>query len=656
MKRVALTILLMQFFSLADSQNRFSNPDSLKTVLDTTSQDTTKVLLFADLSFTYAFLQLDTSIFYAQKAISLARQLKYKKGEAAGMDSYGWALWASGNYDKAIEAALKSLNLYKELRDYDKMVSAYTALAVYYRDADDSGEALKYGILSKNLFESPFVTRNFVGIEPYTTIGSIYLFNNQIDSAAWYISKSYEREKATRKNPYGYTMNMMGLIETKKKHYQRALDYYRALIPKAMEVKNYLDVVDAYTSIATVYRETGNIDSSIWYAKEILRKPTFSIFTQGVLFALTTLAQDYRIKNNNDSALKYLELRVALNDSLFDKSKSRAIQTLTFNEKIQEQEIEDAAARYQNKVRLYGLLSLSGLFLLIGIILYRNNKVKQKANTLLQQQKEKIENTLKVLESTQAQLIQSEKMASLGELTAGIAHEIQNPLNFINNFSEVNRELIDEMELEIEKGNSENLRSLAADVKNNEEKIGHHGKRADDIVKGMLLHSRKSTGQKELTDINALADEYLRLAYHGLRAKNKSFNVNLQTDFDLGISKINIVTQDVGRVLLNLYNNAMYSVMEKKQQQPVTYEPVVSVMTKKAGNNVFVYVRDNGLGIPQKIVDKIFQPFFTTKPTGFGTGLGLSISYDIIKAQGGQITVETKEGEFAEFVIQIPVV
>jgi signal transduction histidine kinase len=296
------------------------------------------------------------------------------------------------------------------------------------------------------------------------------------------------------------------------------------------------------------------------------------------------------------------------------------------------------------------------VFLLIGILLYRNNKVKQKANILLQQQKEKVESTLKVLESTQAQLIQSEKMASLGELTAGIAHEIQNPLNFINNFSEVNKELIEEMELEIGKGNIENLRSLATDVRNNEEKISHHGKRADDIVKGMLQHSRKSTGQKELIDINALADEYLRLAYHGLRAKDKSFNSNLQNYYDPAIGKINIISQDVGRVLLNLYNNAFYSVTEKKQQQPETYEPVVSVITKKMGDEVLIYVRDNGSGIPPKIMDKIFQPFFTTKPTGQGTGLGLSISYDIIKAHGGQIKVNTKEGEFTEFIIQFPAV
>jgi signal transduction histidine kinase len=280
----------------------------------------------------------------------------------------------------------------------------------------------------------------------------------------------------------------------------------------------------------------------------------------------------------------------------------------------------------------------------------------------LRKQKEQVETTLNELRSTQAQLIQSEKMASLGELTAGIAHEIQNPLNFVNNFSEVNAELIDEMKEAIDKGNIEQVKAIADDIKDNQKKINHHGKRADAIVKGMLQHSRNSSGEKELTDINALTDEYLRLAYHGLRAKNKSFNATLHTNFDENIGKINIIPQDVGRAILNLFTNAFYSVSEKKKRIENNYEPVVAISTSliaaAAGKNakVEIKVKDNGLGVPQKVVDKIFQPFFTTKPTGEGTGLGLSLSYDIItKGHSGEMKVETKEGEFAEFTILLPV-
>ena len=267
-------------------------------------------------------------------------------------------------------------------------------------------------------------------------------------------------------------------------------------------------------------------------------------------------------------------------------------------------------------------------------------------------QKEELELTINELKSTQALLIQAEKMASLGELTAGIAHEIQNPLNFVNNFSEVNKELLAEMNVEIDKGNYQEVKLLAKDVTDNEEKIMHHGKRADAIVKGMLQHSRSSSGVKEPTDINALADEYLRLAYHGLRAKDKSFNATLKTDYDESIGNINIIPQDIGRVILNLITNAFYVVAEKKKHGPAGYEPTVTVSTKavnfpSGGVGVLISVKDNGSGIPQKVLDKIFQPFFTTKPTGEGTGLGLSISYDIIKAHGGELKVETLSAQAA---------
>ncbi|HEY4323371.1 MAG TPA: ATP-binding protein [Mucilaginibacter sp.] len=286
---------------------------------------------------------------------------------------------------------------------------------------------------------------------------------------------------------------------------------------------------------------------------------------------------------------------------------------------------------------------------------------KEKAKTRERElaQAKEIEKAYHELKITQKQLIQSEKMASLGELTAGIAHEIQNPLNFINNFSEVSRELFEEMIVEIDKGDTEEVKTIATDIEQNLEKINHHGKRADAIVKGMLQHSRTSTGEPELTDINALADEYLRLSYHGLRAKDKSFNSEMVTNFDAKLPKIKVVQQDIGRVLLNLFNNAFYAVSEKAKTNGVDYKPIVEVVTAltppSGGRGVVITVSDNGNGIPKNITDKIFQPFFTTKPTGQGTGLGLSISYDIIKAHGGEITVETREGEGTEFIISLPV-
>jgi two-component system NtrC family sensor kinase len=267
-----------------------------------------------------------------------------------------------------------------------------------------------------------------------------------------------------------------------------------------------------------------------------------------------------------------------------------------------------------------------------------------------------LKQSLENLQSAQHQLIQSEKMASLGELTAGIAHEIQNPLNFVNNFSEVNKELIDEALQANEEGNVKEIKELLSVIRDNESKISRHGQRADSIVKGMLQHSRTNTGDKELTDINDLADEYLRLSYHGIRAKDKSFNATMQTDFDPAIGEIFVVRQDIGRVMLNLYNNAFYAVREKAKEQVPGYIPTVSVSTKRIADFIKIMVSDNGIGIPQKVIDKIFQPFFTTKPTGQGTGLGLSMSYDIIKSYGGELKVNSDVREGAELVIQIPAI
>ena len=310
---------------------------------------------------------------------------------------------------------------------------------------------------------------------------------------------------------------------------------------------------------------------------------------------------------------------------------------------------------------IYGLLIIAAA---VAIHRYQRERVirteREKAQKKELEQAKEIEKAYHELKTTQKQLIHSEKMASLGELTAGIAHEIQNPLNFVNNFSDVNTELIEEMKTELQAGKNENAVAIANDIADNEQKINYHGKRADAIVKGMLQHSRASSGEKEPTDINALADEYLRLAYHGLRAKDNSFTATMKTDFDETIGSISIIPQDMGRVILNLITNAFYAVTEKKKQQEdnlpagqAGYEPTVSVSTKKNGDKVLISVKDNGNGIPPKVLDKIFQPFFTTKPTGQGTGLGLSLSYDIVKAHGGELKVQTKEGEGAEFIIQL---
>jgi signal transduction histidine kinase len=404
-------------------------------------------------------------------------------------------------------------------------------------------------------------------------------------------------------------------------------------------------------------------DSSLSYLYKALAAFAFFNQPEKINRVYGSLYQLYKENSQHDSAYMYLQLHQSLGDSLAEKEKKQihSSQNIAFNKQIEQQNLESKRLKNANTNRTYAFVTGIAILLLIAFLLLRNNRSRRKANSLLQkqnaeieEQKTKVETTLAELKLTQAQLIQSEKMASLGELTAGIAHEIQNPLNFINNFSEINNEMLDEAHQEMDKGNSEEVKNILRDIKGNSEKINHHGKRADAIVKGMLQHSQSSKGQKEPTDINTLADEYLRLAFHGLRAKDKSFNVTIKTDFDKSIENINIIPQDIGRVILNLISNSFYAVDEKKKTGLVNYEPTVSMTTKKIEGKVQIEIGDNGNGISQNIVDKIFQPFFTTKPTGQGTGLGLSLAYDIIKAHGGELKVETTEGQRALFIIQLP--
>ena len=417
--------------------------------------------------------------------------------------------------------------------------------------------------------------------------------------------------------------------------------------------------------IAKLYQKENQLDSSIYYAQRGLEESQLTSYKQGVLDGSALLSELYEAKDPK-KAFQYYKIAAAAKDSLFGPSQLQALQTIVVDEQMRQRETEAQRVAYQNQLRQYAFLAGLGVLLLIAFILYRTNKQQKKANHLLHRQKEEInlqrdkaEKALAELKSTQTQLIQKEKMALLGELTAGIAHEIQNPLNFVNNFSEVSAELVTELKEELNRGDTQEAQAIADDLTLNLEKITHHGKWASSIVSGMLEHSRMGTGEKRPKDLNALADEYLRLSYQGLRAKDKPdssdrFNCALVTDFDPNLGKIEVIPQEIGRVLLNLYNNAFYAVREKQKTASSTYQPTVTVSTKQTNQHIEICVRDNGLGIPAAILPKIFQPFFTTKPTGEGTGLGLSLAYDIItKGHGGTLEVESVEGEGTTFTVRL---
>ena len=479
-------------------------------------------------------------------------------------------------------------------------------------------------------------------------IGRGYEYLDNLDSAQFYskivadyVSKYGHIVPSLAMDSYG----LFGRIAFKKKQFAEAINYYH--------------LADDNLEIAKVYQQLRIKDSTIFYGLRSLESGKLRNIRNVIQESAKILAKEYD-QSNPKEAYKYLKIYADSKDSLYNSEKLRQLEEITFNEQNNKFEIQKKVTADKNRFVLLSLLAVLASFLIYTFMLWRNNRFKQKANL-------KLETTLTELKSTQAQLIQSEKLASLGELTAGIAHEIQNPLNFVNNFSELSVDLVKDLKDEFKKPEKDEayIDELFDDLSQNQEKINHHGKRASSIVKGMLEHSRASTGIKELTNINKLADEYLRLSYHGLRAKDKDFNATMETHFQDPLSKIEIIPQDIGRVLLNLINNAFYAVNQRHNLEAVKtghalslpkYQPTVTVSTQQIDNQIVIKVKDNGIGMSESVRAKVFQPFFTTKPTGQGTGLGLSLAYDIVtKGHGGTLEVLSTEGVGSEFILSLSI-
>ncbi len=651
MKAIVKIVLCMLIPIIANAQN--SNVDSLQRDLNRyQKEDTIRVKKLHALANALPNNQKEKAEAIYLQAEKLAAKIGWKKGEANSLklisDFYG----NQKQFDKSISAGLKAIDIAAELNDSLLMSSMDLSMGSTYRYMGDNKQAeayalkaMKIGRASKN---KPVILRAYnLLLDIYSSQGKWDKFHLYADTA---------KKLATQLNDVFTTERILLLLageQTEKQNYAKANKYYLQYL-KSMKKRNNLMMI-TYTSsqLSINYAAMNKLDSAFYYAKRSLDLSLQNKFDPDVAYAAYYRAYD--ASHDYKNALKYY----LLYDSCVHKSNNMKVgQNIAFVNAKSVQDKKDAIAKTEIKRQQQirnGSILVSGIVALFALVFLRQRNKTQK-------EKHRAENALSDLKLTQSQLIQSEKMASLGELTAGIAHEIQNPLNFVNNFSEVSNELLDEMNDELNKGDIKEAKTIALDIKQNLEKINHHGKRADAIVKGMLQHSRSSSAVKEPTDINKLADEYLRLAYHGLRAKDKSFNATMKTEFDETIGKIEIIPQDMGRVILNLITNAFYATNEKQKNPLIPkgetengYEPTVTVATKKVGTTVEISVKDNGNGIPQKVIDKIFQPFFTTKPTGQGTGLGLSLSYDIVKAHGGELIVETKESEGSEFLITLPV-
>jgi two-component system NtrC family sensor kinase len=674
MKKFLLSLLFFYLAWFANAQQR--TIDSIKNLMPTRN-DTLMLVWSSLLSQAYEEVNLDSVPVYNKMYTGLCKKLNLALQEAHALVLSAKSMLESdpanaldllstaqnmvehpANDNLLPSIYLKmlkvppSITTFRQYRDYVSAIINFGYTMVYWLNNRDK-MALNY--VEKTMETARVIRANDLMADSYLGLG---ILAEDDDSSLYYYQKS--RQLAQK---YGFTdkeadvEGFMAVSYGSKKEFPLEFFYRSASLHKNILLGRLVEIGWSYLGMADYYnRSIIKKDSGLFYTQRALEIAAQTHSPNIEYWSARNLSEFYKTAGNKDSAYKYLELLLQAQQKISSDETSRQFENTDYTHQKQKAAIEAASNEFRNKVKTYLFLAGIGVMMLLAIIFWRNNKRKQREFKLLQQQKAKTDAALQELKSTQAQLIQSEKMASLGELTAGIAHEIQNPLNFVNNFSEVNQELINELVEEADKGNINEVKLIANDIKDNEEKINHHGKRADAIVKGMLQHSRQTSGIKEPTNINALADEYLRLSYHGLKAKDKSFNATLQTDFDESIGRINVVPQDIGRVLLNLFNNAFYAVNERAKLTANGYQPTAKVTTRKLSDKIEVRVEDNGNGIPSSIKEKIFQPFFTTKPTGQGTGLGLSLAYDIVKAHGGEIKVESKEEGGSVFIIRLPII
>lgn len=664
-KPLILIVLLFSFFT-ASAQHKIV--DSLRAKLNTNLDDTTRLNIMLELSHAYYLSNPDSNIIFSQQAYTIAEKYKLLQKQSTALSSMATGYTTLGDYPKSIQLYYRSLRISESIHDVLGITRVANNLGDTYIREGDYSRALNYLLPAEKQWRTYINShkhndRTSLRLWPILllNIGESYLNLGKIDSADNYLQLSHKEGKDFI-DLLGNTYRDFGEVEIARSHTDKALKYLSDAIRLSKSIGDQQMMSESYLSESKLYHNNKRQDSAEYYAQKAFDIASAGKFEQDVLNAGKVLHDYYDEDHNLPLAYKYFRMATAAKDNLYSQERVKQVLSLDFEEKQRQREIAAAQDQYRASVRMYSLIAGMVVLLVLAFIFWRANKARTKAYNLLHKQKDeidfqkaKVEQTLTELKTTQAQLVQSAKMASLGELTAGIAHEIQNPLNFVNNFSEVNTELIEEMQEEIGKGHYDEVKTIAEDLKANQQKISQHGKRADFIVKGMLQHSRTSTGERQPTNINVLADEFLKLSYHGLRAKDKSFNVNLVTNFDANLPKANVVQQDIGRVLINLFGNAFYTVNQKSKTAGSDYKPTVEVSTAQQNGSILVSVKDNGNGIPDTVKDKIMQPFFTTKPPGEGTGLGLSLSYDIVvKGHGGNIDVDTREGEFTEFVVKLP--
>jgi signal transduction histidine kinase len=642
---ISILFIILNITSIAQNNNKLKwLNDSLKHELKKSRLDSVKAAIMLQLAENLLYNDPDSAIYYGEKALQLAERENTSQVKLGAMGFIGNSLINTGNLPKALELGFQAIEMAKDVPIRIAGIGpTIDNMGKIYYQIGDYEKAMRY---FEDMVEMG--SSDVVGVA-FGYINKAFVFEklNLLDSAMIYLNNSYQKFSTLDHSffPAVYHVtpdwyNLRAKIYLKQNKPELALKDLFTTLQMTLQNDQAYHSSNTYNDISGFYKRFNQPDSTIYYAEKGLSEATRVSYSLGILNASEILAEQYE-STDAVKALYFYKLASETRNGIYGAGNLQIIRDMIAQNENKQRELKAARIESRNRIRLNTLLGSLFTLFVVAILLFRNNRIKHKA-------KQKIESAFDQLKATQSQLIQSEKMASLGELTAGIAHEIQNPLNFVNNFSEVNKELAAELLEEIRKGNGKDAEAIIMDMIQNEEKILSHGQRADTIVKGMLQHSRANKGEKELTDLNTLCDEYLRLAYHGMRAKDKSFNAEYKLELNPDLPKVNVVPQDIGRVLLNLINNAFQAVVEVEN-------PTVTLITQQLNNSINIRVADNGPGIPDNIRDKIFQPFFTTKPAGQGTGLGLSLSYDIIsKGHGGSIQVESTIGKGSTFIIRIP--
>ncbi|OGX89385.1 hypothetical protein BEN47_06990 [Hymenobacter lapidarius] len=647
---------------------------SLRLELETAPADTARVVLLAQLA--YELTQTDplATINYGKQALQLAQELRFRRGEGWALVRLGSGFREAGNYPAALQIGLQALRVAEAERDSRLLGRALNALGYLYWEQGNSRPALAYFFRAKAVAEKSQNIKLLTRV--MGNIGNVYQQLHQLDSARYYLQRGYvlDVQEHDLTSEVGDAA-MLGNVHAALGHPRMAQAYYRRSIRRARGGHITFALCRAYLGQARLYERLGgaHADSALYVAKLALAAGQQGRYPKGILEASQFLAAAHAARRDSATAFRYLTLASATRESLFGRAKMAQVEALGLGERLREDELADQQRLAQARRRQLALVAALLAAVPLLLLLWRNNRLKQQANrqlhtwnTQIAAQRDALRTALADLKTAQEQLLRHEKMAFLGELTAGIAHELQNPLNFVTNFAGVSSELTAELRTEVARPDLDRLalEALAADVQLNQEKIRQHAQRASAIVKTMLEHSRSGPAPRLPTNLNALVEESLMLAYQNTCGTDHAFQATLRTNLDPDLGPVPVVAQDLERVLLNLCANALYAVHQRQQKELRTagpgaagYEPTVVVSTRRSasGQGVEICVRDNGTGIPKKVQSKVFQPFFTTKPPGEGTGLGLSLSYGIItQTHGGTLTLASEEGRFTEFVIYLP--